>query len=498
MFKSSLRVAAVGGLLWLGMVSAEDAPAPVPAQNGSTKDSTTPATAPALKSTPTPAPAAPAAPAVLPDDLKDVTNPDYLFELAQVHLRFNGFDRAEPLFRFVAEKGKDGQQKTAAHEALANLLQKKNDVKGATAELEAAVAGASTPFDKGRISLTLAQNYVRASDWDNAEKLLVDVAMTDPGVQNGRWLQQSALSQLPQVWKNKPGHADAFIKQTEDAYAKNPTDTALMERLSDLYSNVKHDYAKSAELTEKLLPQRPDDRGLQYKLAALYQQSHQYDKAVDLAKKMMTGPNVTKDDAHSQSYQIGNLLIQAGKKDEAIAWMKESFAKDAASGRDYWMLGMFYEQAGLHAESEAALAKVQELAKTPNEKADAKILTAEFALRHRDLPKAEEAANAVLAEFKDNQNVTMRANMVLQQVTAQKNALAAKPAPINIEKIGPKPSPAQPVAGPAPAPTAPVAGPAPAPAPTPAPAPAPAPAVAPAPAAPTVAPAPEAKVEKKE
>jgi tetratricopeptide (TPR) repeat protein len=454
--RSFLLLGLLSGALgshFISSIRAGEAPAPV-----------APAPAPA----PVPVPVAPPKITEIPADLKDITNPDYLMDLAQVHLRYNAFDRAEPLFRFVSEKGKEGQQKMAAHEALSTLLQKKNDLKGALAELEAAVASAATPFDKLRISLTLGQQYIRASDWDNAEKALLEVSTADAGVPNGRWLQQSALSLLPQVWKNKPGRADEFIQQAEAALEKAPNDPALLDRVSELYSSVKHDYAKAAELTEKLLPLRPDDRAVQYKLAALYQQSRQFDKAVDLAKKMMTAPNISKDDAHSQMYQVGNLLMQAGKKDEAVAWMKDNFAKDATTGRDYWMLGMFYEQAGLQAESEQALLKDSELAKTPNEKADATVLLAEFALRHRDLPKAEQLAKGIVAEFKENQNATTRANMVLQQVAAQRNAQIPKVAPPAQPVIlGPKPPPAPaPVQAPAPAPT-----PAPVPAPSPAPAP---------------------------
>ena len=449
---------------FIGAVSAGDMPAPTPV----------PTPAP----TPTPAPVAAPAPKIteIPADLKDVTNTDYLMDLAQVHLRYNSFDRAEPLFRLVAEKGKDGPQKMAAHEALATLLQKKNDIKGAVAELETAAAAAATPYDKLRISLTLGQQYLRANDWDNAEKVLMEVSTADASIPNSRWLQQSALSLLPQVWKNKPGRADEFVQQAEAALAKSPNDPVLLDRVSELYANVKHDFAKASEVAERLLPLRPDDRALQYKLASLYQQSRQFDKAVDLAKKMLAAPNISKDDAHNQMYQVGNMLMQAGKKDEAVAWMKDNFAKDATTGRDYWMLAMFYEQAGLHAESEQALLKDAELAKTPNEKAEARILQAEFALRRRDLPKAEELAKAILDEFKDNQNVTTRANMVTQQVAAQRNAMAAKPA----TPPGPKPTADSSAPPPAPA----VAGPKPPPAPAPAQGQAPAPAPAPASGAP--------------
>src|SRR5262249_23931310 len=152
---------------------------------------------------------------------------------------------------------------------------------------------------------------------------------------------------------------------------------------------------------------------------------------IDVYKKLMAAPGARKDEQRTHAFQIGMLTLQSGKKDEAVAWIKDNYLKDANAARDYTTLAMFYEQAGLSAETEAALAKSTELASTPEEKADARMRLPEFLLRKKDYSKAEELVRAVLNDYKDSGNpVVMRANYVLKRVNEEKSKAAAAAKPI--------------------------------------------------------------------
>jgi tetratricopeptide (TPR) repeat protein len=288
---------------------------------------------------------------------------------------------------------------------------------------------ASNPSEKARITTTLAENYVHLNDYDKAEKLLVDALNATTDKPQDQFVQQSAFRQLMQIWQAKPAGADAYITNADAALQKDPNNVALLERLSDVYGQVKHDPSKAIQCIEKLAALRPDDKGAQYRLAAQYQQAKVFDKAIDVYKKLMTVTGASKPEQRTQAFQIGMLTLQSGKKDEAVAWIKDNYAKDATAARDYITLAMFYEQAGMSAETEAALAKSAELASTPEEKADARMRLPEYLLRKKDYAKAAEMVRAVLNDYKDSGNpAVMRANYVLKRVNEEKSkAAAAKP-----------------------------------------------------------------------
>jgi tetratricopeptide (TPR) repeat protein len=295
----------------------------------------------------------------------------------------------------------------------------------------------------------LIDAYIRCGEPDKAEKLIIELPPVSKEHPEDQWIQQTAFRLLTQIWQNKPGRVDAYITEAEAALAKTPDDVTTLDRLSEVYSNIKREPAKALPHLEKLATIRVDDKSLQYRLAALYQQTRAFDKSIDVYKKMMTMPNARKDEVHSQAFQVGMLLQQSGKKDEALQWIKNNYAKDIISPQDYSLLSMFYEQCDQKADAEAALKQFGEVAKTPNEKADARVRLAEMALRNREFDKASEAARAVLNDFKDNPNATTRANSVIKRVEAEAaaQAKAAEPKP---EAPKEKPKEAPPVAPPAP------------------------------------------------
>ena len=375
-------------------------------------------------------------------DVKDQTNPAYLLKLAAVHMEFGALDRAEPLLHTALEHAKDPAQKLMVQQALGTCLLRKGDMKAAADLFEAALATATNPSEKARIGLSLAEAYLHANDPEKAEKTVLEVAKPDKTRPDELYVQQAAFRLLTQVWQAKPALADAYIADAEAALAKDPTDATTLERLAEVYTTVKHDPAKAAAYSEKLAATKPNDKPAQYKLAASYQQAKQFDKAIDVYKKLMAGSGERKEEVRSQAFQVGMLTLQAGKKDDAVAWMKDNFIKDISQSRDYSMLAMFYEQAGMNAEAEEALNKEAELTKSPDEKADAHLRIADIAFRKKDWAKAEEVAKSVAAEFKDNTNIQARASAMVKRVEFEKNrpampVVAVKPAAIQPGDVKP-------------------------------------------------------------
>ena len=369
-----------------------------------------------------------------------MTNPQYLIDLAGVHMRYGAVDRAEPLLRTAMEKA-NPQQKQQIGQTLAQLMQRKNDWKGSVEALEASVAGAETPTEKASLSLQLADAYIHNNESEKAEKILSELPPAPKDHPEQSWIQQRAFQLLSQALQSKPGRLDAYIAEAEEALTKKPDDEALLDRLSQVYTNIKRDPVKGLTYLEKLGALRPDDRMLQQRLIWNYQQGRQFDKAIEVCKKIIAAPGARKEDAHQTAFQAGMLLVQTGKKDDAIAWIKEHYANELLAPQDNSMLAMFYDQCQMFDEEEAALNKLADGVKTPQEKADARIRMAEMQLRKHDLTKATELATAVMNDFKDNVNAEARANSVIKRAEAEK-AAAAAPAPKDAVK--PVPAPEQP------------------------------------------------------
>ena len=197
-----------------------------------------------------------------------MTNPGYLIELANVHMRYGALDRAEPLLRAALEKAKD-QQKQQAYQTLGSVLQRKGDWKGVAELYEAAVEASTTPPERGRNSIQLADAYIHNNEQDKAEKIILDIPPMPKDHPEDQWISQTAFRLLTQIWQSKPGRVDQYITEAEAALAKTPDDPTTLDRLAEVYSSVKRDPAKALPYLEKLSTIRPEDRGLQYRLVVV-------------------------------------------------------------------------------------------------------------------------------------------------------------------------------------------------------------------------------------
>jgi tetratricopeptide (TPR) repeat protein len=350
----------------------------------------------------------------MPADIRDLSNPQYLQQLAQVHLSYNSVERAEPLLRKALEGTKDARQKSRILASLGEALKRKRDWKSAEEVYQEAINSADISSERLRLSISLADVHVQANDPVKAEKvlngILKDIKPGGNRTETG-WLRRDAQRRLVQLWTQQPDRLDAVTKELEDAAAKDAKDESAWERLAEIYAaGSKRNPEKAVLACEKLLELRPNDVELQQQLAMLYQQTKQFDKAVELSRKMAAA--APPDQKGQYSYQLAQTLLRAGKKDEAVAFAKENLKSEAGSPGLFQLVSI-YEQAGAHAEAEAVLTAAAQTAKEPKERADLLLQAADMMIRRQDYAKAEERISSVLREFKDNRDVRARANDVL-------------------------------------------------------------------------------------
>jgi len=352
------------------------------------------------------------------DQDQGITDSVYLLELAQIHLRHNSLGRAEPLLRTALESAKDAVQRRQVASILAALLQRKSDFKAA-AELYEQLIKSTAPADKFRSQLQLANCYAQLKLFDKAEQILTDAQAATDNTPATQYQRQEIQRYLVSLWQQQPGRLDMIVQQSEDSVKVNPNDVTSIERLADLYSTAKPDPVKAGQCFDKLLVLKPDDKAMQRRVLGVYQQSQQYDKAAALAQRMIASAT-TKDESRSIAIQAAQLMLMGGKREEAATWLKQNFPDEGAVGRDYAGLAGFYEQAGMTADAEAALQKSIELAKSREEKANAQIRIAEFAIRRGEQVKAEEILKNVIKENSDDTGLLGRANGALTRIQTAK------------------------------------------------------------------------------
>jgi len=355
----------------------------------------------------------------VPAETLEITKPEYLMDLANVHLKYGLVQRAAPLLRKVLDVSKDANQRESVFQALRMAVQRTGNWKDAIAVYKELADGASNASERGKLNLALADAYTKAKDLDNAEKLLLEVSKPNKERQDDQAQRQMAVNSLTQVWLADPKRVDAVISANEATLATNPEDVGALQVLIQIYTIVKHDLPKLNQYTEKLCALKPDDIDEQRKLVMLYLQGHQFDKAIEVDKKLMA-MTTRRQDTRAMTYQIGNLLMQAGKKDEAIAWLKDNFVPGMTNSGDFMLLASFYEKVDMPTDAEFTLLQWAAAAKTPDEQAEAHMRVADLAFRRKDFTHTEEVLEGILKDYKDQPGIEVRVKSLMQRLMVEK------------------------------------------------------------------------------
>jgi len=368
---------------------------------------------------PVPTPAAP--PADAPADVKDMTNPAYLCDLAQVHLNYLAVDRAEDLLRKAIEHAKDLPMKTRARNLLASALQRKGDLKGASEIQESALTDMPEGIEKIRATLNLVDSFTQSQEYDKATALLEKLlaAVSD---KNGAeaWLPQEIHNRYMRIWQAKPERAEADFTKAKALLEKDPRNAGLLE-LIVAYLTYKREPAAAVVFAEQIAELRPTDNSAQIRVAGLYQQAQQFDKAVAVYQKLMD--NAPKESKCQWGFQIAQLYVNSNKKDEAAAYLKEKLAPIATQSWEFVSLASIFEQLAKDDDAVAMLGRAVELSKTPDEKADVALRQADYAKRHKDYAKAETILRGLLKEFKENKAVRTRAKELIYHIYQEQGKL---------------------------------------------------------------------------
>jgi len=351
-----------------------------------------------------------------PADIKDLNNLLYLMDLARVQLRYQDIERCEETLRKALTLAREPNEKQQALTMLGQLLQRKQDLKGASAAFEEALAQATDIAARAQLIFPLCDILSQQNESAKAEKLLTDLrdaVSKDSKLENG-WVKNTCLQRLMAIWRKEEGKIDKVIAALEAEAAKDPANVAVTEQLAELYTSGKRDSTKAARMLEKLIERSPKDVNLQMRLAMFYAETREYDKALGIHKKIVEGD--PKFNTSSSHYQIASLLLQSGKKEDAVAWARKNLNTDAGDPGNGALLGMFFEQAALNEDAMGVYEAVAAKASSPQMKADYLLRSADLARRTKSYEKAEKTVRAVLKDNAADKNIQARAKQALIRI----------------------------------------------------------------------------------
>jgi tetratricopeptide (TPR) repeat protein len=390
---SCTRVFALSSLLIAGSLLAETAPSEKPVA---------PAEKPAVE-------AKPATDA-------EITNPVYLLDLAQVHVNYGASDRADVLVRRVLELDTDERLKNRASQLLAQILERRNDLKGAAEQYELLLKAAATTQERVQFLLALSGVHERNKDTSKAIRFLNQAsvaARNSPERQTLQWVQREVVRRTTQILRKDPERLSATIAEAEKALAEDPQDDAAIERLVEIYTQIKPDYAKALPLQETLATIRPQALDVQHSLATLYQQNKQPEKALEIYRKLQT--SAPKQQQNDYAFRSAILLTQMGKKDEAVKLIEETYGTMPAKEADAANLATVYEQAGQYENAAKMFRHTAGLSMQPIAKGNLLIRAADSLRRMKDYAAAETQLREIIKSHKDHKVIVDLAKSTLLQ-----------------------------------------------------------------------------------
>ena len=143
-------------------------------------------------------------------------------------------------------------------------------------------------------------------------------------------------------------------------------------------------------------------------------QARRMDKAIEVSKKLAS--IAPKEQKPQYAFQAALLLVQGGKKDEAVKVMEDIVGNEPVTDRVATLLATIYEQAGKLELAGKSLRAAASISKRPEEKITLSLRAADIDRRRKDYKTAEETLRAVLKEFKDDKNAQDSARAALAQI----------------------------------------------------------------------------------
>jgi len=327
----------------------------------------------------------------------------YYSELAQIHLKYRVYDKAEECLKKAIEL-EDKSAVTADYSyQLASLYLEWGKEADAEAMFDFSLEqtpDSSTLLNRSR---DLARVYEGRKQYEKAEAIYRKImAKADAPVRSIVEKDFFALRQ-------KMGKLDDLVAEKEKLFAENPKDSELLYSLSYLYRMVgKSD--RETEMYKKLVELNPQDQRALFQLGISYRNAHETQKAVEVYEKLVALSPQTK------PYYIAEIVkiyAQDNQQDKADAWLaKMNEGDEAKTPAGHARLARLYQELNILDKSideyKASVAGSED----PRQREQYELQLARAYVQAKQLPQAEELCRKLIQETQ-NQMVKREAQGML-------------------------------------------------------------------------------------
>jgi tetratricopeptide (TPR) repeat protein len=245
--------------------------------------------------------------------LEENLPPEFYSDVAKAYSKYGMYNRAIEFFDLAIKRADKGLNAAELYDGLGTAYMRTGKVKEAIQFLEKAVALAPDLASKTDYYYNLASAYQSDGQTDKAIEAFQFVV---DSAKESIW-KESARRQLFYIYREKNVLEDyiaKFEKQTKD----DPKDFNAHLNLAEIYASVKYDAPKAVTYFEKAYELKPDNKNVRDRLAQMYENSRQYDKALNLLKKIA---EESEDTMKPYAYQrVSNVYAQLNKREEALQW----------------------------------------------------------------------------------------------------------------------------------------------------------------------------------
>jgi len=317
----------------------------------------------------------------------------YLLDLAHVHRQYGHLEEALPLLDRAFEKERD-------QELRIDILQLAGETALAEPNRAVAAAGYFTRAaelckDEERVNLLrlwLGGAWRTAKDYAKAESAFWAAYR---GFADKRQ-QQDALRQFTEIVR-KPERAEAAASEYEKRLVAKADDADALEALSLIYAaGPRKDLTRALAVQEKLCALHPDNLDERQKLAVLYQQAGQADKAVDLYRVIVA-------QRPSELEKLARALAQANRKEEAAASALKLLEGQEENPKTLEYVALMLDQFGLPKDALNLRYKAVKQIKDERERMEAQLRILDRLRELKDFQRAEELARGLLKDAANTQ-----------------------------------------------------------------------------------------------
>ena len=309
--------------------------------------------------------------------------------MAKAYSKYGRYDRAIELYQFAVKRADRNLDIAALYHGLGTAYTRMGKYDDGIPYIEKAVELAEDISAKLDYSYDLGSAYRSTNQMDKAIKAYQFIVNNPKEV---LWTE-SARRNLFSIYRQQ-NVLDEYIKKYEKAIEEDPKNYTAIINLATIYSSVQYDTKKAADYYEMAYKLKPDNETVRERLAQMYENSQQFDKALDLYIRVAEAA-----DEYRRPYayeRVCNIYLRQGNKEEASKWAQRILTLETKYYYTYTQVASIFQRLEEYDKAVEAYNMGIEAAKEPYQKESVLYQLGQFYKKRREYAKAKEVFEEIL------------------------------------------------------------------------------------------------------